>query len=321
MSTTTRFARMFWAATILIGAATGTGRADDAKPEAGKARAKIYDPKADANAQVSAAASKARRENKRVLLMFGGDWCGWCHKLHALFQSDGEIRKLLLYEYELVMVDLEAPNAAVLLAECKGDLDGVGYPFLAVLDADRKVVIRQKTDPLEEGDHHDPKKVKEFLARWVAPPLDAETVLGDGLARADSQGKRVFLHFGAPWCGWCHRLEDFLARDAIAAILDRDYVDVKIDLDRMTRAKDVAKRFRPSDQGGIPWFAILDAKGRVLITSDGPDGNIGYPAEPKEIAHFLDMLRKTAKAIEPGQVDQIGEALRDAGTQFRTGRP
>ena len=43
--------------------------------------------------------------NKRVLLMFGGDWCGWCHKLHDLFAKDNEIRRLLSYEYELVMVD------------------------------------------------------------------------------------------------------------------------------------------------------------------------------------------------------------------------
>ena len=32
------------------------------------------------------------------------------------------------------MVDTQAPNADKLLAECKGDLQGVGYPFLAVLD-------------------------------------------------------------------------------------------------------------------------------------------------------------------------------------------
>ena len=44
--------------------------------------------------------------------MFGGDWCGWCHKLHELFTSDAEIRKILSYEYVLVMVDTEAPGAA-----------------------------------------------------------------------------------------------------------------------------------------------------------------------------------------------------------------
>ena len=63
---------------------------------------------------------------------------------------------------------------------------GVGYPFLSVLDADGKVVTAQRTDPLEEGDHHDPGRVKEFLTSWTVTPKDAEVVLRDGLSRASS---------------------------------------------------------------------------------------------------------------------------------------
>ena len=29
--------------------------------------------------------------------------------------------------------------------------------------------------------------------------------------------------------------------------------------------------------GGIPWFAVVDADGKVLANSEGPKGNIGYP--------------------------------------------
>ena len=53
----------------------------------------------------------------------------------------------------------------------------MGFPFLAVMDAGGKLLVGQKTDPLEHGDHHDPKKVKEFLARWVVEPKDAQVVL------------------------------------------------------------------------------------------------------------------------------------------------
>ena len=74
-----------------------------------------------------------------------------------------EIRRLLSYEYELVMVDTKAPHPELLEESSKGQT-GVGFPFLAVFDAGGKLLVGQKTDPLEEGDHHDPKKVKEFLA-------------------------------------------------------------------------------------------------------------------------------------------------------------
>ena len=59
------------------------------KPAPGAAkRASIYDKAADANVQVARAGERAKHGDKRILLMFGGDWCGWCHKLHDLFKTN-----------------------------------------------------------------------------------------------------------------------------------------------------------------------------------------------------------------------------------------
>src|SRR5262249_44282690 len=153
-------------------------------------------------------------------------------------------------------------------------------PFLAVLDPEGKVVRAQRTDPLEEGDHHDPKRVKEFLTRWKTAPKDAKLILEEALSRAASDDKRVFLTFGAPWCGWCDRLGDWLARPEVAAMLGRDFIVAKIDIDRMTGGKDLMRSYRTGESGGIPWYTILDTKGKSLATADGPNGNIGYPLEP-----------------------------------------
>jgi thioredoxin-related protein len=294
-----------------------------AKPAAPAQRASIYDKSADAKALVEKAAQRAKHENQRILVMFGGDWCGWCHKLHGLFASNPEIRKTLSYEYELVMVDIEAPNAASLLKTCEAALSreelqkGVGYPFLAVLDADGKVITAQRTDPLEEGDHHDPKRVQAFLAQWKVPPRDAKVVLEEALSRAASDDKRVFLTFGAPWCGWCHRLGDWLAQPEVAAILQSDLIITKIDIDRMTGGKDVMNRYRLNPSGGIPWYTILDAKGKSLATADGPDGNIGYPLQPKEIDHFLAMIKGQSHHIADHQVGQLRKSLEEAAERIK----
>jgi uncharacterized protein YyaL (SSP411 family) len=253
--------------------------------------------------------------------MFGGDWCGWCHKLHGLFASNAEIHKLLSYEYELVMVDTKAPHAQELLKESSKGLDGVGFPFLAVFDSTGKLLRGQKTDSLEEGDHHDPKKVKEFLAQWVAEPKDAETVLRDALAKASSDDKKVFLSFGAPWCGWCHRLENFLARPDISTIMDRDFVVLKIDTDRMKNGNEVMHKYRSEDSrsGGIPWMVLLSGKGEKLATSDllpGPNKNIGYPAEPKEIDAFMTLIEGQARHMEPAQVSSLRKELEVAGAKI-----
>jgi hypothetical protein len=90
--------------------------------------------------------------------------------------------------------------------------------------------------------------------------------------------------------------------------MTQDYILLKIDLDRMAGAKVIDKRIRKQG-GGIPWHAILDAEDKVLITSDGPKGNIGFPVKPTEIAHFIHMIKETSRNITPGQISVIEKTL------------
>jgi uncharacterized protein YyaL (SSP411 family) len=188
-------------------------------------------------------------------------------------------------------------------------------PFITLLDAEGKVVANQETGSLEvpaaESDgkqRHDAKKVLAFLTKHQAPPVDAEAVLSAGMAEAQREGKTVFLHFGAPWCGWCHKLEDWMAREDVAPLLAKEFYDLKIDTQRMTGGGEVAKRMGAS--GGIPWFAFLDPKtGEILTTSDGPKGNVGFPYAPEEVEHFMAMLEKTATKLTKADRAAIQESL------------
>jgi thioredoxin-related protein len=301
--------------------------AQDQAPDATKVttaakKPSIYDKTADTEVQLAKAMATAKRDDKRILVMFGGDWCGWCHKLHELFASDADIRKVLSYEYVLVMVDTTAPGAEDLFKKCRAALPKdelekpIGVPFLGVLDANGKIVTAQRTDPLETGDHHEPGRVKEFLNRHAVTAKDAEVLLRDGLSRASSEDKRVFLKFSAPWCGWCHKLSDWMNKSDIAAILDRDFVIVTVDIDRMIHGKDLMAQARPKADGGIPWFAVLDAKGKPVGTSDGPKGNIGYPFAPEEIDHFMALITKEGRRIEASQREQLRQSLQESAQQI-----
>ncbi len=281
----------------------------------------VFDKQADAKADIAAALANAKRDNQRVLLVFGANWCGWCHKLDGVFKENREIARTLLYEYRLVKVDVGRWDKNLDVAQRYGvDLKKAGVPYLTVLDADGKVLANQDTGALEVGDQHDPAKVQAFLQQWKAQPLDAQQVLKDAVAQAAKQDRRVFLHVGAPWCSWCRRLEDFLACPEISKIMGRDFLDVKIDNERMAHGKDVEKQFRPKAGGGIPWFAVLDAQGNVLATSDGPKGNIGFPVEPHEIAHFMDVLKQTVRGITADDLERIEQALNDSAARIKAAR-
>ncbi len=271
-----------------------------------KQREPIYDETADGRADVQAALQRAAYDHKHVLVKFGGNWCGWCYKLDDLFHSDAEIARLLDREYEVVLVDVN--SNADLLKEF--DPDGKhSYPWLTVLDGSGRVLVNQNTGDLERGPEHDPEKVLAFLMEWQPQPLDADEVLTSALAAAGQQNKRALVHFGAPWCGWCRVLDKFLREHE--ELIGLDYVDVKIDLTRMRSAVELAGRLRGGKDGGIPWMTILDADGAALITSDGSQGNIGYPFQPHEIEHFVTMLNQTRQQLTDDQVASLEQDLRD----------
>src|SRR5215208_1565835 len=69
-------------------------------------RPKIYDESLDGTKQITDALVIAKKENKRVLLQFGANWCGWCHLLHNVFKTDASISQTLTSNYVVVLIDV-----------------------------------------------------------------------------------------------------------------------------------------------------------------------------------------------------------------------
>src|SRR5579871_3985664 len=119
---------------------------DDAVKAKKETKVKIYDEKADGKAQVATALASAKRENRRVLIQWGGNWCGWCVLLHERFRTTPELAKILRYEYDVVHIDA---NNNQELAKHYGAIKDKGLPYLTILDSDGKVVVNQETEPFE----------------------------------------------------------------------------------------------------------------------------------------------------------------------------
>ena len=224
----------------------------------------------------------------------------------------------------MVLVDVgHFDNHMDLAAGYNAELKKTGIPYLTVLAADGKVLANQDTGPLElkgaEKPGHDREKVLAFLKQHEAQPIQASAALSDARDRARAEGKMVLVRWGAPWCGWCHKMDDWLARPEVARLIAADYISIKIDQDRMPGGKELLASYG-GDKGGIPWFGMMDpATGKLVVTSDGPGGNIGFPAEPEEITHFVSMLKKTARKLTQADIDALAASLKPVKPAQSTG--
>ena len=88
-----------------------------------------------------------------------------------------------------------------------------------------------------------------------------------------------------------------MARPEVAALLARDFVCLEIDTERTVGGQELLERRRQKRGDGIPWFQFLDAQGKELACSSGPQGNTGFPASDEEIAWFGEMLKLGAPRL------------------------
>lgn len=130
--------------------------------------ARPYEEGVDAQAEVDGAVARARADGKRVLLMFGANWCIWCRRLAWVFENEPGVRAALAEGWHVVHVDTGtrgSPTNAALVARY-GDPLQHGLPCLVVLDGAGELVHTQETGSLERGDRHDPALVLAFLNRY-----------------------------------------------------------------------------------------------------------------------------------------------------------
>lgn len=284
-------------------------------------KVEVYDEAADARADIAAALKTAKKDDTRVLLVFGANWCGWCIKLHDTMRTNREIATQLRNEFEVVKVDIgQFDKNLDLIEKFELPLKTAGVPFLAVLDSAGKVVARVETSPLELDGAHDPAKVLAMLKKHQVPAKVAKDVLASARAEAKKAGKTLFVHLGAPWCGWCHRLEAWLHQPDVEALLAKDFVLVKIDQDRMVGGMELATQLREGQGGGIPWVALYNGKGEKMATSSGPKGNVGCPVDPHEIRHFMNMLRIGAVNLTDKELAVLEASLTEHGKKIRAGQ-
>lgn len=125
----------------------------------------IYSETADPKADIAAALQQAKEEHKRVLLDFGGDWCGDCQVLDIYFhQAPNDA--LLQKSFVLVHVWVGHVDTNLDFPEKYGVAIKKGVPALAVLSPGGKTIFAQKTGEFENMRNMSSESVTAFLEKW-----------------------------------------------------------------------------------------------------------------------------------------------------------
>jgi thioredoxin 1 len=125
----------------------------------------LYPPDADARAEIKEAEEKAATGHRRVLLVFGANWCYDCHVLDLAFHRADFAP--VMAGYEVVHVDIgdDGKKNADVAKQFDVSLDK-GVPALGVVESDGKVVIGQKNGEFEDARSLTPEALLEFLNKW-----------------------------------------------------------------------------------------------------------------------------------------------------------
>lgn len=125
----------------------------------------LYPPGADAKKEIEEALSAATTEKKRVLLVFGANWCYDCHVLDQALHKD-EAGKIVSEHFLLVHVDIgEGEKNVDLVKLYKVPLDR-GVPAVAILDSDGRLLYSSGQGEFEAARRMMKKDLVAFLKKW-----------------------------------------------------------------------------------------------------------------------------------------------------------
>lgn len=123
-----------------------------------------FDPTRNSANDLQAAILKADKENKRIILDVGGEWCGWCRQMDAFIEKNAELKKMQTANFVWVKVNMSEENEN---KEFLANYPKVsGYPHLFVLEKDGTLLKSKDTSELEQGESYNLQKFTDFLSEY-----------------------------------------------------------------------------------------------------------------------------------------------------------
>lgn len=136
---------------------------------------KIYNPDANAKADIKVAVKEAAASGKHVFLQIGGNWCPWCIKFHQFVENDAEISDFVQNNFVVVKVNYDPKNKNEEVLSDLGYPQRFGFPVFVILDGKGNRIHTQNSAFLEKDKGYDRDKVLRFYKNWSPTALDPKS--------------------------------------------------------------------------------------------------------------------------------------------------
>ena len=163
--------RSGWSLALLVSVSLATGPTWASSP-APKVKAPAVAPLAPYNesfgaeARVRAAAARAKKSNKLLLVDFGGNWCPDCRILAGLMEEPAA-KAFLAKHYEIVLVDVGVMDKNLQIPARYGIAKVRAVPAVVVVAPTGKILNRGDEFALSDASTMNPQVVMNRLAAWI----------------------------------------------------------------------------------------------------------------------------------------------------------
>ena len=161
-----------------------------------------------------------------------------------------------------------------------------------------------------------------YLLQHRNNPVDWYAWGEEAFAKARAEDKPIFLSIGYSTCHWCHVMErESFENEAIAAIMNREFVNVKIDREERPDIDRIYMNYVQATTGSGGWpmsvWLTPDLKPFVGGTYFPPDNRYGRPGFPV----LLERIAGAWKADREKIIESSNTVMQELQRQADAGEP
>jgi uncharacterized protein YyaL (SSP411 family) len=178
--------------------------------------------------------------------------------------------------------------------------------------------VRSESTATEKHEHTNrlAHEKSPYLLQHAHNPVDWYPWGEEAFAKARREKKPIFLSIGYSTCHWCHVMEhESFEDEEVAAIMNRDFVNIKVDREERPDVDRVYMTFVQATTGGGGWpmnvWLTPDLKPFVGGTYFPPQDRYGQPAFKSVLERIATAWKQDHdKIVEQG--NKIVDALRES---------